>query len=138
MKTVRSVAAVLVSYVVVYAIVMLSVPVLTHFFPTELAAGKVPPTFLLWINTGIFALASILGGYLCATMAPSRAGLHLTALFILGEVLGLFFTWRMWGQWPHWYSFAWLLVWPVCLWIGAISKRPSYAVPPVSPAHPIS
>ena len=138
MKTVRSIASVLVSYVVVYCIVMLSDPVLTHFFPTQFVAGKVPPTFLLWISTAIFAVASVIGGWLCAVIAPSRIGLHLVALFILGETLGLFFTWRMWGQWPHWYSFAWLLVWPVCLWIGGIGRRPSLAPPPVSPAHPIS
>lgn len=138
MKTVRSVASVVVSYVVVYTIVILSDPVLTHFFPTQYVAGKVPPTFLLWISTAVFAVASTIGGWLCAIIAPSRTGHHLVALFILGEGVGLFFTWRMWGQWPHWYSLVWLLVWPVCLWIGGISRRPSLAPPPVSPVTPIS
>jgi len=27
------------------------------------------------------------------------------------------------GTWPHWYSLAWLIVWPVFLWIG--SKAPA-------------
>jgi len=62
MKLLRSVASVVLSYIVVYGIVLLSDPVLTHFFPTQYVAGKVPPVFLLWVSTAIFALASILGG----------------------------------------------------------------------------
>lgn len=138
MKLLRSVASVLVSYVVVYGIVMLSDPVLMHFFPTQYVAGKVPPTFLLWTTTAIFAVASTLGGWLCVLIAPSRPGVHLAALFILGEALGLFFTWRMWGQWPHWHSFVWLAVWPVCLWIGSTFRRQPYSAGPVSPPQPIS
>lgn len=138
MKVLRSVASVVGIYVVVFCIVSLSDPVLSHFFPTQFVAGKVPPTFLLWVSTGIFAVASLLGGLLCVFIAPSRPGTHLFVLFILGEAIGLFFTWRMWGQWPHWYSFAWLVVWPLCLWIGGLAKRPAYAASAVPPAHPVS
>lgn len=138
MKAVRSVASVVVSYVVVFALVSLSDPVLTHFFPTQFVAGKVPPTFLLWVSTAIFAAASVIGGWLCALIAPSRIGAHLFSLFLLGEALGLLFTWRMWGQWPHWYSLTWLVVWPVCLWIGGIGRRSPAIQAPVPPVQPIS
>lgn len=138
MKALRSVASVLVSYVVVYGIVILSDPVLMRLFPGQYVAGKVPPTFLLWITTAIFAAASILGGWLCLLMAPSRPGIHVAALFAVGEVLGIYFTWHMWGQWPHWHSFVWLAVWPVCVWIGSSLRRQPYAMPPVSPVRPIS
>jgi len=119
LKLLRSVASVVVSYIVVYGIVFCSDPILAHLFPGQYVAGKVPPVFLLWISTGIFALATLLGGWLCALISPAKPGTHLFVLFLIGEVLGLFFTARMWGAWPHWYSLAWLIVWPVFLWIGA-------------------
>lgn len=118
MKVLRSVASVVVSYIVVYGIVFCSDPILTHFFPNQYAAGRVPPPFLLWISTAIFAAASILGGWLCVRIAPSKPGIHLFVLFLIGELVGLAFTIRMWGGWPHWYSLAWLIAWPLCLWIG--------------------
>lgn len=123
MKILRSTASVLLSYIVVYGIVLVSDPIIAHFFPGEYEAGKVPPSSLLWLGTAIFATASLLGGWLCVRIAPSRPGTHLFVLFLIGEVIGLWFTWRMWGMWPHWYSVAWLLVWPVCLWIGSLGRR---------------
>ena len=118
MKLLRSIASVVVSYIVVYGIVFLSDPVLTHFFPTQYVMGKVPPTFLIWISTGIFALASILGGWLCVRIAPSKPGMHLLVLFLVGEAVGLYFSIHNWGVWPHWTSFVWLVVNPIFLWIG--------------------
>jgi nitrate/nitrite transporter NarK len=124
MKLLRSVASVLLSYVVVYGIVFCSDPLLTHLFPTQYARGQVPPPFLLWISTAIFALASILGGWMCVRIAPFRPAGHLFVLFLLGELVGVYFSWQMWGQgWPHWYSLVWLIVWPVCLWLGGLGKR---------------
>lgn len=124
MKFLRSVAAVLLSYVVVYGIVFCSTPILMHFFPTQYVRGQVPPVFLLWISTSIFALATILGGWMCVRIAPFRPGGHLFVLFLLGELVGVYFAFQMWGQgWPHWYSLLWLIVWPVCLWLGGLGRR---------------
>jgi nitrate/nitrite transporter NarK len=123
MKPLRSVASVVLSYIVVYGIVCCSDPVLSHFFPTQYVAGHVPPPFLLWISTAIFALATLFGGWLCVLIAPARPGTHLFVLFVVGELIGLGFTWKMWGTWPHWYSLVWLIVWPVFLWIGGGMRR---------------
>jgi hypothetical protein len=123
MKLLRSVASVVLSYVVVYGIVFASDPVLTHLFPGQYVSGKVPPTFLIWISTAIFAVASIFGGWLCVVLAPSKPGTHLLILFVVGEALGIFFTVHNWGVWPHWMSFVWLIVWPVFLWIGGRIRR---------------
>ena len=120
MKLLRSVASVLISYVVVFGIVMASGPLLARLFPGQYAAGKVPSLSLLWVGTAIFAVASILGGWLCMRLAPSRLGAHLLALFVLGEALGVVTTVVNWSKWPHWNSFVWLAIWPVCLWIGAM------------------
>lgn len=118
MKLLRSIASVVLSYIVVYGIVFCSDPILSHFFPTQYVAGKVPPPFLLWISTAIFAAATLLGGWLCVRIAPAKPGIHLLVLFVVGELVGLGFTVNMWGTWPHWYSVVWLVVWPVFLWIG--------------------
>ena len=124
MKLLRSIASVVLSYIVVYGIVFCSDPILTHFFPTQYVAGKVPQPFLLWISTAVFALASILGGWLCVRIAPSKPGVHLFVLFVVGELVGLGFTVKAWGTgWPHWYSLLWLGVWPVCLWTGGRGRK---------------
>lgn len=126
MKILRTLASVLGSYIAVFVLVSLSDPVLAHFYPTQYVRGQVPPDFLLWISTAVFMGASVLGGWMCVRLAPSRPGGHLLALFVLGEVVGLGFTWRAWGQgWPHWYSLVWLIAWPVCLWFGGLGRPPA-------------
>jgi hypothetical protein len=71
MKVLRSVAPVVVSYLVAFALVSLKDPVIAHFFPGQYVNGKVPPDSLLWLGTGVFAVASIPGGWLCVRLAPS-------------------------------------------------------------------
>jgi nitrate/nitrite transporter NarK len=123
MKILRSIAAVIVSYFVVFMLVSLSDPALAMIYPGQYVRGAVPPAFLLRLSTYMFAIASILGGVICARFAPSRPGLHLFALFLLGEAIGLGFTVSNWNKgWPHWYSLVWLAVWPVCLYLGGLMK----------------
>ena len=123
MRVFRSIASVLLTYIVVFCIVSCSDPLLAHLFPGQYVAGKVPPVYLLWISTAIFALASVLGGWMCVTIAPSKPSRHLLSLFVLGEVIGVVFTVVNWSKWPHWNSLVWLAVWPLCLWIGGRLKR---------------
>jgi nitrate/nitrite transporter NarK len=123
MKLLRSIASVLLSYIVVTAIVLISDPVLAHFFPGQYVSGKTAPAFVLWIGSAIFAVASIIGGWLCVRIAPSKPGAHLLALFILGEVAGVISTIVNWNKWPHWNSFVWLAIWPIFLWIGGRGRR---------------
>jgi nitrate/nitrite transporter NarK len=128
----RSIASVVVSYLVVFALVSLSDPVIAHFFPGQYVRGKVPPDSLLWLSTGVFALASVLGGWLCVRLASSHYAAHLLWLFLLGEAVGGVFTVANWKTWPHWQSFVWLVVWPVCLWLGGLGRRAQ--VPPAASA----
>lgn len=138
MRLFRSAVAVALAYIVVFAIVMCSDPILSRIFPGQYVAGAVPPLFLLWTTTAIFALASILGGWICVRMAPSKPSTHLLALFILGEALGLVFTALNWGKWPHWHSLVWLVVWPVCIWIGALGRRSTGVPASPPPPDPLS
>jgi hypothetical protein len=123
MRMLRSIASVVVSYLVVFALVSLSDPVIAHFFPGQYVRGKVPSVPLLWLSTGVFALASLLGGWLCVRMAPTAYASHLVRLFLLGEAVGIAFTAVNWKTWPHWQSFVWLAVWPLCLWLGGLLRR---------------
>jgi nitrate/nitrite transporter NarK len=123
MNVLRSIAAVLLSYIVVTVIVILSDPVLAHIFPGKYVADKTVSASILLIGAAIFAVASILGGWLCVRIAPSKPSKHLLALFILGEIAGVISTILNWNKWPHWNSFLWLAIWPVCLWIGGRRRK---------------
>jgi hypothetical protein len=127
MKVLRSIASVVVSYLVVFCIVLLSDAVLERLFPGQYVAGKVPPTYLLWISAAVFAMASILGGWLCVRIAAAKPGYHLLALFFLGEAIGVVFTVVNPGHYPLWNSLVWLAVWPVCLWIGGLGRKKTAA-----------
>ncbi|HVT98574.1 MAG TPA: hypothetical protein VHE33_13815 [Acidobacteriaceae bacterium] len=123
MNVLRSMAAVLLSYIVVTVIVILSDPLLAHIFPGQYVPGKTVPASILLIGAAIFAVASILGGWLCVRIAPAKPGKHLLALFILGEVAGVISTILNWNKWPHWNSFLWLVLWPICIWIGGRGRK---------------
>lgn len=124
MKLLRSIAAVVISYALIYALVWVSDPVLSRLYPGMLGPGQVPPVFLLRISTYIFAIASLAGGALCVRMAPTRPGLHLLILFVLGEIVGVGFSIANWNKgWPHWYSLVWLGIYPVCLWLGGMMRK---------------
>lgn len=124
MKVLRSIGAVVVSYLVVFILVLLSDPLLSRMYPGLYVEGQVPPAFVLRMSTYAFVIASILGGAICVRMAPSRPGKHLFWLFILGEVMGLATTIMNWNKgWPHWYSLVWLAVWPVGLFLGGLARK---------------
>lgn len=124
MKVLRSIGAVVVSYLVVFILVLLSDPLLSRMYPGLYMEGQVPPAFVLRMSTYAFVIASILGGAICVRMAPSRPGKHLFWLFILGEVMGLATTIMNWNKgWPHWYSLVWLAVWPVGLFLGGLARK---------------
>jgi hypothetical protein len=124
MKVLRSVASIVVSYAVVFVLVLISDPILNRLFPGQAVAGKIPPTLVLEISTAIFTVASIIGGWLCVRLAPANAGLHLLILFVLGEIAGAIPAVINWNNgWPHWYPISWLLAWPICLWIGGLGRR---------------
>ncbi len=126
MKILRSIASVLVAYVVVFAIVLGSDPLLARMYPGLYVRSQIPPNFILWIGTAIYAIASVLGGWICVRLAPSKPGKHLLALFLFGEVMGIVSTILNWNHWPHWQSLTWIALWPLCLWIGGLGRRTTH------------
>src|SRR4051812_47308731 len=115
----KSVAVVVGSYILSVVLVLASDPILSRIFPGDFIRGNIPSNTALMASTVLFVLASILCAWICARFAPSRAEKHVLWFFILGEVMGIGATIPNWNKgWPHWYSLAWLLTWPVSCWIG--------------------
>jgi O-antigen/teichoic acid export membrane protein len=120
----KSVAVVVGSYILSVVLVLASDPILSRIFPGDFVRGNIPSNTALMASTIFFVLASIFCAWLCARFAPSRAEKHVLWFFILGEVMGLGMTIPNWNKgWPHWYSVAWLLTWPVSCWIGLMLAR---------------
>jgi hypothetical protein len=120
----KSVAVVVGSYILSVVLVFASDPILSRIFPGDFVRGNIPSNTALMASTILFVLASIFCAWLCARFAPSRAEKHVLWFFILGEVMGLGMTIPNWNKgWPHWYSVAWLLTWPVSCWIGLMLAR---------------
>ncbi len=115
----KSIAAVLGSYILSVSLVILTDPLLSLLFPGDFVKGHVPSNTALMASTGFFIVVSILCAWVCARFAPNRPGRHVLWFFILGEVMGIGATIPNWSKgFPHWYWLSWLLTWPISCWIG--------------------
>ena len=121
----KSIAAVLGSYLLSVVLVVLTDPLLSRIFPGDFVKGSVPSSNALIASTAFFVVISIFCAWLCARFAPNRAARHVLWFFVIGEVMGIGAIIPNWNKgWPHWYWLSWLLTWPVSCWIGlAVSGR---------------
>jgi hypothetical protein len=120
----KSVMVVVGSYILSIVLVLASDPILSRVFPGDFVRGNIPSSKALMASTALFVLASIICAWVCARFAPNRPEKHVLWFFILGEVMGICATIPNWNKgWPHWYSIAWLLTWPVSCWIGLMLAR---------------
>jgi len=117
----KSIAAVVGSYLLSIVLVLATDPLLMRLFPGDYVRGRVPSDAVLITSTALFVVISILCASLCARFAPSRAAQHVLWFFIIGEAMGIGSTILNWSKgWPHWYFLSWLLTWPVSCWIGLV------------------
>jgi hypothetical protein len=115
----KSIAAVVGSYLLSVVLVLSADPLLSRLFPGDFVKGHVPSTNALIASTALFVVISILCAWVCARFAPGRAARHVLWFFILGEAMGIAATIPNWSKgWPHWYWLSWLLSWPVSCLIG--------------------
>lgn len=120
----KSIAAVVGSYLFSIILVLATGPLLAHLFPGDFAKGHIPSNPALIASTAFFVVISIFCAWLCARFAPSRAARHVLWFFVIGEVMGIGATIPNWSKgWPHWYWLSWLLTWPVSCWIGLLLAR---------------
>jgi hypothetical protein len=115
----KSVAVVIGSYVLSVMLVLGTDPLLSRLFPGDFVKGHIPSNAALLASTVCFFVVSIICAWVCARFAPGSAARHVFWFFILGEVMGIAFAIPGWSSgWPHWYSLSWLVIWPICCWIG--------------------
>jgi len=115
----KSIGAVLGTYVLSVALVLCTDPLLSHFFPGDFVRGHVPSNGALVTSTALFVVISIFCAWLCARLAPTNALKHVLWLFLIGETVGVISTIPNWNKgWPHWYWLSWLITWPISCWIG--------------------
>ena len=120
----KSIAAVVGSYILSILLVMGSDPLLSLLFPGDFVRGRVPSDHALVASTVCFILVSILCAWVCARVAPSNPAKHVLWFFVLGEVMGIAASIPNWSKgWPHWYWISWLLTWPISCWIGLSLER---------------
>lgn len=115
----KSIAAVVGSYVLSIILVLCTDPLLTRLFPGDYVRGQVPSDRALMASTGLFVVISIVCAALCARFSPARPSRHVLWFFVIGEVMGIASTIPNWSKgWPHWYWLSWLLSWPVSCYVG--------------------
>ena len=115
----RSIAVVIGSYLLSVVLVLCTDPLLSRLFPGDYVRSRVPSSTPLIASTAFFFVISIFCGWLCARLAPGKAGRHVLWFFIIGEVMGIVSIIPNWGKgWPHWYWLSWLIAWPIACWIG--------------------
>ena len=97
----KSIGAVLGSYVLSIILVLCTDPLLTRIFPGDFVPDHVPSNSALLASTAIFVVISILCAWLCARFAPRRPSAHVLWFFILGEVMGIGAIIPNWSKgWP--------------------------------------
>lgn len=120
----KSIAVVIVSYMLSVILVFATNPLLARIFPGDFEKGHVPSNPALVTSTALFAVVSILCAWICGHFAPRRPDLHVLWFFVIGEVMGIAFTIPNWSKgWPHWYWISWLLAWPLSCWLGLLLAR---------------
>jgi hypothetical protein len=63
-------------------------------------------------------LYTVVGGFLCATIAGEQARGASLSLIAFGELLGVVSLVRYWSAQPHWFAIVLLLIYPAAIWIG--------------------
>jgi hypothetical protein len=117
----KSLAAVIGSYLLSVVLVFATDPLLSRIFPGDFVKDHIPSNNALMASTALFVIVSIFCAWICARLAPNRSGRHVLWFFILGEVMGIGATIPNWSKgWPHWYWLSWLISWPVSCWIGLL------------------
>jgi len=117
----KSVWAVLAGFIVIF--------ILSMGMDAVMHAARIFPPYGEAMSDGLFAwatayrvIASIIGCYVAARLAPNRPLAHALWLGILGVVISLVATIVTWNRGPafgpHWYPIALLLVSLPCAWVG--------------------
>ncbi len=115
----RSIAAVLVGFVLIGALSVGADMVLRQAMPTAFdAAGRVDSVPVLLLMMGYVGLFAVTGCYLTARLAPRRPMLHAMVLGVLGLAFNVAGSVALWDTAPVWYHVASLTLVMPYAWLG--------------------
>lgn len=128
---VRMVAAIIFGYVTIALMVIITGQIASAIVP-GFQAMNTPPAY--YFNLVINTLYSLVGGYLCSTVARDNSRSATIGLIVLGEVIGIMAQIRLWHTVPHWFGIGLLALYAAGVWIGGTLRshgkqsRPPMAV----------
>lgn len=114
----RSILSVLAGWAAVGVLVVLTDLVLGKMFPSEYAAGRIPPDRLAALSLAAATLYSVLGGWITVKLAKSAPWRHALYLILWGELMGVLSAIATWGQIQAWYQIGLLIAWPIAVAAG--------------------
>src|SRR6267142_2089158 len=82
------------------------------------ATGGTSNLVVLCLTTVCIGVFAIVGCYLTARLAPSHPMRHALILGLLGLIVNLFGTMKMWNMYPAWYNVLNLLLVMPYAWLG--------------------
>jgi hypothetical protein len=78
-----------------------------------------PPSYYFKVTLATDGFYTMLGGFLCGTIAQQAAKKATLFLMIGGEIIGLASTVALWRTQPHWFALGLLILFPPAVWIGS-------------------
>ena len=115
----RSIAAVLVGFVLIAALSFGADAVLRQAMPEAFdASGRVESSAVLLLIMGYVGLFAVTGCYLTARLVPRRPMLHALVLGALGLAFNVAGSVAMWDTAPAWYHAASLALVMPYAWLG--------------------
>lgn len=83
------------------------------------APTAAPPDSYFRITLATDAFYSILGGFLCASIARASTRQATLCMIAGGEIIGLTATIALWKSQPHWFAISLLILYPLAVWVGS-------------------
>lgn len=75
-------------------------------------------SWMLWLALGYRSLFTLVGGYVTATLAPTKPMAHVYALMVLGGIGGVAGAIGGWHYGNHWYPVLLAITGPMFVWFG--------------------
>ncbi len=108
----KSIWSILAGFLAVIILSIVSDMVIGHFMGT-------PPLVIAFIYRSLY---TILGGYITASLAPTRPMKHIIIAMIIGGILGVLGAIGNWKLGTHWYPVAIAMTGPIFVFLGGELK----------------
>jgi hypothetical protein len=131
-RMLRAILGVAVGYLLITMLVRMTDGVFLMSIQGFLAMPTLP-TYYFALSLITDSLYSLLGGYICSTVAQTWARKAISGLAITVALIGLSSQVTLWNTVPHWFGIGLLIVSPVFIWMGGELSMRVRQVGDVSP-----